>query len=115
VKIARRRLGERPGLYEQVLDEVVGPLREHESIVAQALARGDRVAAARHAHDLKGLARTIGAGALADAAQKLESHLDGDADPARLRALRAEVAQRVAACLDALAPVGDDGPTTPAR
>ncbi|HEX6734101.1 MAG TPA: response regulator [Azonexus sp.] len=80
---------------------------DQQNLVAgadQALDRGDRVAAARELHTLKGLAGTLGATALATQAADTESRLrsgsDDAADARLLAALRAPLSEVTARLLD---------------
>ncbi len=103
VDVARQRLRERPGLYERVLDEATGTLRNFDAQLDAALARGDLTAAHRHVHDLKGLAQTIGAAALADAARALSEGLKEELQGEAFDRLRVTASRALAHCLDALA------------
>jgi signal transduction histidine kinase/CheY-like chemotaxis protein/HPt (histidine-containing phosphotransfer) domain-containing protein len=93
------RLGGNSDMYQRLL----GRFREDQSAAAErirgALADGDREAARRHAHTLKGLAGNIGAEALMAIAATVESALGG---PAAVDGEMAVLAMELAAVLAAI-------------
>ncbi|WP_156374589.1 response regulator [Pseudorhodoferax sp. Leaf274] len=115
----QRMLGKK-GLYLSTLRRFVQTQRDASARIAAALHREQIAEAARLAHTLKGLAGTIGATGLQEAAGRLEECI-GEAGPAALRqaALRATSVQLDALILalepalptpqQAPAPAGDDG------
>ena len=108
---ALQRLGGNPDLHARLVGRFV---REHEAMLArasQALDRGDREAAARELHTLKGLAATLGADGLADLAAHVERTLKGtdEIDLARqrldeLRRALPDVVRALSARAEAVAP-----------
>lgn len=75
----------------ELLDEFIRTARADLAALEQALARRDRAGAGREAHRIKGAARLVGAGALADQAAAIEQRLRGDELP-DLAALRTALA-----------------------
>ena len=86
-------------LYRQTLHAFVGHVRELLPRLPQALQKLDRVTLVREGHTLKGLARTVGHGTLAERAQALERLGDGGS--------QAEVERAVALLVDAVVPLVD--------
>lgn len=79
-----RRMMNKAGLYEKVLRDFHARFINEPQTIRAAIADSDLVAAERQAHSAKGLAGTIGAPALQEAARALEMALhDGDAAPER--------------------------------
>lgn len=77
-----RRMMNKPSLYEKVLRDFYVRFIDEPRAIRAAIASGDLAAAERHAHSTKGLAGTIGAPGLQNAAKALEMALrDGDAAP----------------------------------
>lgn len=77
-----RRMMNKASLYEKVLRDFHTRFIDEAQVIRTAIASSDLVAAERHAHSAKGLAGTIGAPGLQDAARALELALhDGDAAP----------------------------------
>ncbi|MGP1628742.1 MAG: Hpt domain-containing protein, partial [Giesbergeria sp.] len=76
----RNALG-RPTFYAELLHRFIDSQGGAAERIAQALAQGDKDQAARDAHTLRGLAGTVGAISLQDAAGQLEDCLRGHADP----------------------------------
>ena len=75
-----RRMMNKPSLYEKILRDFYARFIGEPQAIRAAIASGDLVAAERHAHSAKGLAGTIGAPGLQNAAKALEMALhDGDA------------------------------------
>ncbi len=77
----------------------------------QASADGEHGAATRLAHTLKGVAATIGAHALSQAAKALEIACREAADDAVIRRLLGEVTRQLARVVDGLAPVLAEDPS----
>lgn len=74
-----RRMMNKPALYEKILRDFHARLIDIPQVIRATLASGDFASAERHAHSAKGLAGTIGAPDLQDAAQALEKVLrDGE-------------------------------------
>lgn len=83
-----RRMMNKPSLYEKVLRDFHVRFVDEPRAIRAAIASGDLAAAERHAHSAKGLAGTIGAPGLQNAAKALETALrDGDASPEEFLAL----------------------------
>ena len=103
-----RRAAGKPALYRKLLRTFVRDLAGSVDAVRNALAAGDREAAVRAAHTLKGSAGSIGATAIQADAGALESLLAAGEVPdvATLDALAAELA-RVVADIDAAVCVRD--------
>ena len=66
-----------------------------------ALAAADADGARRHAHRIKGAARTVGANAVAALAQEIETDAAAGAEAARLTALAARLHDAFADCREA--------------
>jgi two-component system sensor histidine kinase/response regulator len=77
----RNALG-RPAFYAELLHRFMESQGNAAERIAQALAHGHQEQAARDAHTLRGLAGTVGAIALQDAAGRLEEWLRSDTAPA---------------------------------
>ncbi|TDR47420.1 signal transduction histidine kinase [Tahibacter aquaticus] len=79
---------------QRLLQEFVQTTQHDMAELEQALQAGNRAAAEREAHRIKGAARLVGAGALAEYAGELEQRLRGDATVAvaQLQPLRAALA-----------------------
>lgn len=78
-----RRMMNKPALYEKILRDFHARLIDAPQVIRSMLASGDFSSAERNAHSVKGLAGTIGALALQDAAKDLEHALhDGQAPSA---------------------------------
>ncbi|HLO64023.1 MAG TPA: Hpt domain-containing protein [Azonexus sp.] len=77
-----RRMMNKASLYEKILRDFHARFVNEPQAIRAALASSDLGAAERHAHSAKGLAGTIGAADLQEAARALEMALhDGDAAP----------------------------------
>lgn len=75
-----RRMMNKPSLYEKILRDFHARFIDEPRAIRAAIASGDLGAAERHAHSTKGLAGTIGAPGLQNAAKELEAALrDGEA------------------------------------
>jgi len=74
-----RRFQGNDALYHRILRKFEQSNRQFQDAVRAAIAEGDWRTAQRHAHTLKGLAGTVGAEALAEAAAQLESACAADA------------------------------------
>ena len=70
-----RRVGGRPELYRQLAEKFLQQAREASSKIAGWLKAGDLQSAQRHAHDLKGVAATLGLVRLAVVSSELEQTL----------------------------------------
>lgn len=70
-----RRVGGRPELYRQLAEKFLQQARESSSKIAGWLKAGDLQSAQRHAHDLKGVAATLGLVRLAAVSSDLEQTL----------------------------------------
>ena len=79
-----RRVGGRPDLYRQVAEKFLVQAREAGARVAAWLRAGDVQSAQRHAHDLKGVAATLGLSRLAAVAAQLEQRLRSGEMPDRV-------------------------------
>jgi two-component system sensor histidine kinase/response regulator len=95
-----RRLGLAPAAYRAMLAKFVQAHGDVGTRIATALAEGTREDAARHAHTIKGVAATLGAHTLADAAGDLEQAIEQEREDA---ALLARFELSCAATLDAIA------------
>jgi len=87
------------GLYRQTLHAFVNHVRELLPRLPQALQVLDRPTLLREGHTLKGLARTVGHGTLAERAQALERLSDGGG--------QADIERAVALVVDAVVPLVD--------
>jgi len=86
------RLGGDAGLYVKVAERFAEDHRDAVSAIEALLAQGRRADAQRAAHTLKGLAATLGAPQLREAAAALDAQLRGEADAsAAVSALRAQL------------------------
>lgn len=79
-----RRMMNKPRLYEKVLRDFHARFIEEPQIIRAAIDSGDLATAERRAHSTKGLAGTIGATGLQNAAKTLETALR-EGDPSRER------------------------------
>ena len=70
-----KRMLNKPALYEKILRDFHARLIDAPQVIRATLASGDFVSAERHAHSAKGLAGTIGALDLQNAAMALEKAL----------------------------------------
>ena len=76
----RRMMGKRH-FYRKILGDFLQRFDGNERVIATALADDNREEARRQVHSVKGLAASIGAQALSDAAAQLEQALVRDGDP----------------------------------
>lgn len=76
-----KRMMNKPALYEKVLRDFHARFMDESKHIRAALAAGDFPNAERRAHSTKGLAGTIGALDLQDAAKELEKTLHGGKMP----------------------------------
>ena len=97
----RNALG-KESLYLALLARFVAGQRDFSAHFATALAESDLVSAERFAHTLKGLAAQIGAHALGELAEQLESAVRIRAEAVVLVPLQAAVTRRLTALLAAL-------------
>jgi two-component system sensor histidine kinase/response regulator len=82
----------KPVFYKRVLHDFLQRFDGVDRVIDTALAEGRRDEAKRQAHSAKGLAGSIGATALSEAAAKLEQNLAGSIDDAAvLDAFRREL------------------------
>jgi two-component system sensor histidine kinase/response regulator len=98
-----RRVMHREDRYLALLKSFVAEQSDAAERIVSSLAQGDTQGAQRAAHTLKGLAGTIGAHALYDAAHMLEESIGG----AMASGYLAEVAYSLKALIEALHPVLD--------
>ena len=99
---ALRRMDNDVELYAALLRDFVAAEKNAAQAIADALAQGDRVAATRRAHTVKGLAGTFGAVRLQPAAQSLETALREASPSAPVDELLAGFATELAALVVAL-------------
>lgn len=97
----RNALG-KESLYLALLARFVAGQRDFPALFATALAESDLVSAERFAHTLKGLAAQIGAHALGELAEQLESAVRIRAEAVVLVPLQAAVTRRLQALVAAL-------------
>lgn len=76
-----RRMMNKPALYEKILRDFHARLIDTPQLIQARLASGDFESAERHAHSAKGLAGTIGAQDLQNAAKDLEQALHDGQTP----------------------------------
>ena len=81
---ALRRVAGNTGLYHKLLRQFADGQRDAAKQIADLLAAGDRTAAERTAHSVKGVAANVGAQPLADAASALEKALRAGEEAAAL-------------------------------
>ena len=103
---ARARLGHDDDLYRRVTAHAEVFMQEWQPCFARAIEERDRARATRLAHDLHGIATTLGAAALAADAARLERSLIAGAapDPAALAGVRAALPRMIAALARPTAP-----------
>lgn len=89
-------------LYLTLLGDLASRQRDTPLHIRQALARGDRPAAERLAHTLKGLTATVGANAVALAAAAVEESLRQNAPTEAIHAALAHLEAQLSPLLDAL-------------
>jgi len=77
-----KRMMNKAALYEKVLRDFHARFANESAAIRETIASGDFSAAERRAHSAKGLAATIGAGALQSAAHQLEIALGRSERPA---------------------------------
>lgn len=99
-------LGDDTELYRRVTAHAEVFMQEWRPCFARAIEDGDRTRAARLAHDLQGIATTLGAAALADDAARLERSLAASAtpDPEALATVHAALPAVIAALAHPAAP-----------
>jgi HPt (histidine-containing phosphotransfer) domain-containing protein len=82
--LLRQQFGEDDALLREIIEDYREQRIEISAQIHQSLARGDLIAAAEHAHQIKGSLLTLGAQAAAAAASELESVArQGNAEGAR--------------------------------
>ena len=96
-----RRMMNKPALYAKVLKDFYQRFRDETALIRTALATGERETACRCVHSIKGLAGSIGAKALQDAALTLEQAIRND--DAAVDARLGEFAARLQEVTDGLA------------
>lgn len=89
-------------LYTALLRDFAATERDAARTIADALAHGDRTAATRRAHTVKGLAGTFGAVRLQPAAEALEAALRDDAAAGAVAELLAAFEAALVSLVDAL-------------
>jgi len=89
-------------LYTALLRDFAATERDAAQTISDALAHGDRAAATRRAHTVKGLAGTFGAVRLQPTAQALEAALRDDAPAEAVAELLAAFEAALASLVDAL-------------
>jgi len=102
------------GLYLKLLREFAAQQAGAPAQIADMLTAGNRAAAERCAHTVKGVAANLGAGAVQSAAGELEKALHGDADAARLEPLLRKFAAVLAPFVDRLRAALGEEATAPA-
>jgi len=98
----RRHMKGDERLYQRMLDIFLDSQRDFLIRFRSASASGDKLASMRVAHDLKGLAATIGAHAVQEAAASLEQSCNGHASQATLEALLEATARELAIVIEGL-------------
>jgi len=96
-----RRMMNKPALYEKILRDFHDRLIDAPQVIRAMLASGDFSSAERNAHSIKGLAGTIGALALQDAAKALEHALHESQKPSE--AAFAQFEQELRTVIDGIA------------
>lgn len=76
-----KRMMNKPALYEKILRDFHARLHDAPQVIRAMLAGGDFSSAERNAHSLKGLAGTIGALGLQEAARVLEHEIHDGKTP----------------------------------
>ena len=99
---ALARLGGKPELYQRMLRSFVEDLDRLPAELREHIDQGDQAAAMRLLHTVKGVAGTLGAARLADAAATGEQALGASHSPAEARAAVAQVSARLEAACPAL-------------
>lgn len=89
-------------LYRVMLQKFLATQRDTAAMIAQAMETKDLAGAERQAHTLKGLAGSIGAAAVQEAAQALETALREHSEPQALDRLLGNLAQHLAVVMQAL-------------
>ncbi len=115
VPLGLSRTNHNPAFYASLLRKFVDSQADALVRIRQALEAGDRATAERHAHTLKGVAGSLGASALQQAAATVEQGLrEGDHEPALrqpLQTLQALLAALVNALHSAMPNAAPDAPT----
>lgn len=100
VPLALRQLGNNLKLYDKLLDRFQSSYESAAQEIAESVASGDHETAERSAHTLKGLAGSLGAASLQEAAARLEKacreHESGSAYEDALAAFGQELAAVIA-------------------
>jgi PAS domain S-box-containing protein len=109
-----RRVGGNRDLYLRLLQRFAAGQAGAARRVRQALAAGERTAAEREAHTVKGVAANLGLGALGDLAAALERAVRGaEGEERALAAFEPALARAVAALAALPAPGGTAAPAAP--
>jgi len=107
------RLMEKHELFHRMLRQFrTGPESVTVSTVSQLRKAGDRQAAERSAHSLKGVAATLGADELAGRAGKLEASIKDAAEDSQIDILLAEVGEELDRLIEAIGVALPDEKTT---
>ncbi len=93
---ALQRLGGNQDIYQSMLRSFVGELATTPERLLEAVATGDGASATRLLHTLKGLAATMGIGALAQTAAQAEKSLGQSLPPEQVRAAVQTVCDAIA-------------------
>lgn len=96
------RLGGDEGLYNKVLVKFEQTQAQALVVLDELSCQGEPAAALRHVHTLKGLAASIGADALRDAAAALEAALRADGTPRVVQAAQREFTIQFERAMDAV-------------
>jgi HPt (histidine-containing phosphotransfer) domain-containing protein len=91
-------------LYLKLLRQFVEQQASTPSRIAEALSVGDRAAAERVAHTVKGVAGNLGAGSVQTTASALEEAIAGRGDTGTIEALRQRLADELGALIGRLRP-----------
>jgi two-component system sensor histidine kinase/response regulator len=110
---ALRRVGGNRALYRRLLCRFATEEADAPARVAACLRAGDRAAAARLAHALRGVAGNLGASSVQAAAAELEDALGGATVPAQAEALLARLAAALGALVEHVRAALGDAPEEP--
>jgi CheY-like chemotaxis protein len=106
-----RRVGNNRALYLKLLRQFAGQQAQVAERIAEELRAGQREAAERSAHTVKGVGANLGARQVQQAAGELETALRKGADEARIEELRLRLASELAPVVAGLrAALGDEAP-----
>ncbi len=107
---ALKRVGGNAALYVRLLGQFAGGYADAPNRIAGALASGDKEAAQRLAHTVKGVAGNIGASQVQTAAAALEAAFRRTAPPAEARRLLKQLGADLKQVMGAIADALKDGP-----